>query len=94
MTQYPHAENEQPDQNALKIELSKVKTKTKEHFEKEVKVQKCLNYLGIKENYMLEHIDPNFKESLEAKTYQRLKEHKALQPGYDGSLVVAPKEEP
>ena len=43
---------------------------------------------------MLEHIDPNFQENLEAKTYQRLRDHKALQPEYDGTLVAAPKEEP
>jgi len=49
---------------------------------REQKLKKCLTYLGIKEEYMLDHFHPGFHQALENKTKQRLAEKKALMPTY------------
>jgi len=35
-------------------------------------VKKCLNYLGIKDRYMLDHFYPGFQKALESKTKQNI----------------------
>jgi len=55
-----------------------------------------LNYLGIKETYMIDHLDPNFQQALESKTKNKLRDLKAMMPSYEEQqLVMAPiKDEP
>ena len=56
------------------MNYTKDKEITKARAEKEEKVKKCLNYLGIKETYILDHLDSNFQKALEKKTYSKLRE--------------------
>jgi hypothetical protein len=78
MTQYPQGED------ATKTEKPRAGPiqKTKSDKEGEQKLKKCLNFLGIKEKYMLDMYDPNFKRDLEDKTMEKLAEVKALLPDY------------
>lgn len=46
--------------------------KSKTWRENEQKVKKCLNYLGIKDRYMLDHFYPGFQKALESKTKQNI----------------------
>ena len=77
MTQYPQGEE------IVKEKTTKVIQKTKADKEGEQKLQKCLDFLGIKDKYMLDMYDPNFKKDLEEKTRERLAESKALMPSYE-----------
>jgi len=77
MTQYPQGEE------FVKEKTTKIIQKTKADKEGEQKLQKCLDFLGIKDKYMLDMYDPNFKKDLEEKTRERLAESKALMPSYE-----------
>jgi len=78
------------------VKLPRNLEKTKVMVQKEQKLQKCLNYLGIKETYMIDHLDPNFQQALESKTKNKLRDLKAMMPSYEEQqLVMAPiKDEP
>lgn len=44
----------------LRVNYTKDKEITQARAEKEEKVKKCLTFLGIKETYILDHLDSNF----------------------------------
>jgi len=76
---------EDVDPEDLKVELPRNIAKVKEHAEKEKKLKSCLNYLGIKDSQMLDHMDPNFKSALEKKTTDKLRALKECSPTYADS---------
>lgn len=52
----------------LQVDLQNMKIKkSKTWRENEQKVKKCLNFLGIKDKYMLDHFYPGFQLALENK---------------------------
>jgi len=52
----------------LRVNLPNNQEKSKATLLKEQKLSKALNFLGIKETYMIDHLDPNFQRALEEKT--------------------------
>jgi hypothetical protein len=42
-----------------------------------------MTYLGLKDNLLLDHMDPNFPKALEKKTAEKLKELKAMAKSYN-----------
>ena len=66
--------NEDVDPEDLKVYLPPRKDfKAKDKAQHEQKVKKVLNYLGIKDDQMLDHMDPKFQSALEKKTTEKLR---------------------
>ena len=90
--------NDEKLDDALRLDVKKTnpsEPKTKSDRDREQALKKCLTYLGIKDQYMLDNFDPNFKQALEQKTREKLAEMKVGQPTYEGeAFITAPKEEP
>ena len=45
------------------MDLKPIK-RTKSMIQKEDKLKKALKYIGIKDDYLLDHLDPNFQKEL------------------------------
>ena len=80
----------------LRVNLPNNQEKSKATLLKEQKLSKALNFLGIKETYMIDHLDPNFQRALEEKTQSKIKDLKLMKPTYEeqGVLSAPVKEEP
>ena len=68
MTQYPHQYYNKKDDLLVDVQNDNNFKKTKKFKEQESKLKKCLNFLGIKDKYMLDHFYPNFEIAIELKT--------------------------
>ena len=59
------------DDDALRVNLKPLK-RTKSFTNKEEKLKKALRYIGVKDNYLLDHLDPNFHPELVKKTKEKI----------------------
>jgi 16S rRNA G966 N2-methylase RsmD len=64
----------QDDEEILRVDLKPIEKRSKSLLKQEDKLKKALRYVGVKDNYLLDHLDPNFHKELVKKTKEKLED--------------------